>query len=163
MCPDHETLYENGLLHRDISSGNILLTWCDGNSGTTGLGTQGRLIDFDRSKRGEKSAEGLLPVVYPDDPQLLLAFLSSTLRNDAGIKRIDLSVANRALEVIPVDETMSYVKGVVRHMKKHRPVDEQVSLITTDMLLWKPTVSPLYVSLAYSSDMISVDISPIPI
>ena len=122
------------------------------------------MIDFDRSKRGEKSAEGLLPDVYLDDPQLVVASLSSTLRNDAGIKRIDLSVANRALEVIPVAPVAAlYTLDAVRHTKNHRPVDERVSSITTDMLLWKPTVSPLYVSLAYSSHMISVDISPVPI
>ncbi|KAF8889477.1 hypothetical protein CPB85DRAFT_275757 [Mucidula mucida] len=60
----HEYVYYNGLLHQDISPGNIILAWCDEDVGTTGLGTKGCLIDFDRGKYG-KANETEAPAKFP--------------------------------------------------------------------------------------------------
>ncbi|KAF9501313.1 hypothetical protein BDN71DRAFT_1438822 [Pleurotus eryngii] len=67
----HEYVYVNGLLHRDISPSNIILAWCDGDDGTTGLGTKGCLIDFDRGKYGKLNEPILqVPANFPAlDPE----------------------------------------------------------------------------------------------
>lgn len=67
----HEYVYVNGLLHRDISPGNIRLAWCDGDDGTTGLGTKGCLIDFDCCKYGKPNESILqVPANFPAlDPE----------------------------------------------------------------------------------------------
>jgi serine/threonine protein kinase len=52
----HKYLYENGVLHRDISPGNILIKWWPGSEAGQ-PGTSGCLIDLDHAKRGKRSPE----------------------------------------------------------------------------------------------------------
>ena len=62
--PGHKHLYANGVLHRDISPGNILIEWQPGSQLTT-TSSMGCLIDLDSAKIGEKIPDILLPKVDP--------------------------------------------------------------------------------------------------
>lgn len=64
--PGHKHLYANGVLHRDISPGNILIEWQPGSQLNT-TSSKGCLIDLDSAKIGERIPDILLPKVdYPE-------------------------------------------------------------------------------------------------
>jgi len=65
----HKYLYEGGVLHQDISPGNILMKWQPGSQAGQSS-TSGRLIDLDHAKRGKSSSEQEIaqPVDDSGDP-----------------------------------------------------------------------------------------------
>ena len=65
----HRYLYANGVLHRDISPGNIIIEWCP-DSDLDKPSTCGRLIDLDHAKQGMSCSEqkSIYPVAESLDP-----------------------------------------------------------------------------------------------
>ncbi|KAF9008179.1 hypothetical protein BDZ89DRAFT_1079105 [Hymenopellis radicata] len=104
----HGYIYFNGLLHRDISPGNIVLAWCDGEDGTTGLGTKGCLIDFDRGKYG-KTNESVLDV-----PANFTAMAS----NDDLIPLFARDVIINASKATSFDGLIGYVRAAWNHVSR---------------------------------------------
>jgi len=56
MFVGHKYLYDRGVLHRDISPGNILIKWQPGYEGDE-PSVSGCLIDLDHGKKGKPSSE----------------------------------------------------------------------------------------------------------
>jgi serine/threonine protein kinase len=83
----HKYLYENGVLHRDISPGNILIKWqpsCEAGQ----PGTSGCLIDLDHAKKGKPYSEQDIAQPVDDDLDVVSLWCSK--------RRIDMDVARQA-------------------------------------------------------------------
>ncbi|KAF9031218.1 hypothetical protein BDZ89DRAFT_1037587 [Hymenopellis radicata] len=105
----HAYLYENGLLHRDISAGNVIIAWWpDDGAGT--LRTRGCLIDFDRSKMGNRNPKTLPQTQYPD-------------------------VISSAYDVLGA-EYQNYTIAAIKYSLAFPPAKENYT-ITTDRLGWR--------------------------
>jgi serine/threonine protein kinase len=62
----HKYLYSNGVLHRDVSPGNILIEWHPGSEANK-PSISGRLIDLDRGKRGKSFSSSRATAALADD------------------------------------------------------------------------------------------------
>ncbi|KAF8889478.1 hypothetical protein CPB85DRAFT_1441387 [Mucidula mucida] len=116
----HGYVYYNGLLHRDISPGNIVLAWCDEDVGTTGLGTKGCLIDFDRGKYGIENESALeVPATFDavtNDDDLAPLF-SRFFQKDTSTQ---ITIASDAIiagsRVTPLGNVYTYLSTVWTHV-----------------------------------------------
>ncbi|KAF8998468.1 hypothetical protein BDZ89DRAFT_1083195 [Hymenopellis radicata] len=115
----HAYLYENGLLHRDISAGNVIIAWWPSEGATT-LGTRGCLIDFDRSKLGTRNPRTLLTTQLTIRSATLLDYFQS--RKDSP-----LSVSVQADVISSADDVLG---------QTFSPAPENYT-ITTDRLGWR--------------------------
>ena len=126
----HKYLYERGVLHRDISPGNILIKWRPG-SEPGQPSTSGCLIDLDHAKRGkpsiEMSAQSVDDVLVVDEVVLLWC----------SMKNVETEVARQASLFFPSDSvglTITYLKAALEHASEFRPFTEQ--LCTPQYLGW---------------------------
>ena len=110
----HKYLYENGVLHRDISPGNILIKWRPGSEAGQ-HGTSGCLIDLDHAKKGKPSEQ---EIAQPVDDNL-----NDLVQLWCFKKGMDMDVARQALAFFPVtddddDNTIpmiTYLKAVLEY------------------------------------------------
>jgi len=139
MFVGHKYLYERGVLHRDISPGNILIKWRPGSEGDEGSGS-GCLIDLDHAKKGKPSSEmstQSLGVQAVDDTldDVVLLWCSK--------KKVDMEVARLASAFFPIeiddddksDNTIAYLKAALTHASRFRHLNRQ--LCTPQHLRWK--------------------------
>ena len=120
----HKYLYENGVLHRDISPGNILIKWqpsCQvGQPGTSGC-----LIDLDHAKKGKPYSEQ--DVAQPVD-----ANLNHLVELWCSDKGIDRDVARQATAFFPLSGNgdgagalLAYLEAALKHCLTFKPLDGQ--------------------------------------
>jgi hypothetical protein len=107
----HKHLYNNGVLHRDVSPGNILIEWLPG-SDADEPSTSRRLIDLDRGKRGKSNVGKLNSPV--DD------VMNPIVDHWCSLKNVGTDVARHALEFIPVMDdnpspSIAYIFAAVQH------------------------------------------------
>ena len=94
-------------MHRDVSSGNILIKPTDNGSGTVG-----RLIDFDHAKVTEKFAPmKCLDVTSTSKVELHRAVISSHLEMKPD--DLDKKVIIKAFQVVRPDEVFKYICEVL--------------------------------------------------
>ena len=132
MFIGHKYLYERGVLHRDISPGNILIKWRP--SSETDHNTSGCLIDLDHAKRG-KLSEHVTTGSVDDDLDDLVQLWCSTRRVDIDVARW----ASRFFSAKNDDDALpllTYVKAALAHSSKFRPPNAQI--FTPKHLGWKP-------------------------
>ncbi|KAF8626879.1 hypothetical protein AX15_004649 [Amanita polypyramis BW_CC] len=119
---DHQDMYERGVLHRDISMGNILL--CDDGTKCTGM-----LIDLDNAKRTQQKIH--FPARETPPGIVLLVELFEY--------NMDPEIWEGAARYIErLDDLLAYLS----HLWKKRP--PYLQQITTKNLNWSPDVSFIY-------------------
>jgi len=135
MFVGHKYLYERGVLHRDISPGNILIKWRPGSEADE-PSVSGCLIDLDHAKKGEPSSEmstRSLGVQAVDDTldDVVLLWCSK--------KKVDMEVARLASAFIPANQgtgpALTYFEAVLKHASTFRPTTQP--LFTPQQLRWK--------------------------
>ena len=145
MLVAHKYLYERGILHRDISPGNILIKWQAGSEGNQ-PSTTGCLIDLDHGKRGKplpKQVTSQRPVDDDDLDEIVLVWCSK--------KNVKTDVERQALAFFPATDNdndnvgpiITYLMAAVGHALKFRPLNGQ--LCTLQHLGWQsvwPHCSP---------------------
>ena len=132
MFVGHKYLYERGVLHRDISPGNILIKWRPGSEADQ-PSTSGCLIDLDHAKKGKPSEQVAAQSVNDDLDELVHLWCSK--------KRVGMDVGRQALRFFPVKNdnpgpTMVYLNATLEHALKFRSLTKQ--LCTPQHLRWKP-------------------------
>ena len=131
MFIGHKYLYERGVLHRDISPGNILIKWRPG-SEVDQPSTSGCLIDLDHAKKGKAFSSQVTQPVGDD--------LDPIIQQWCSTNRVELEVARRALPLFPmkrnIGPTMTYMDNVLEHASTFRPFTE--GPCTLQHLRWKP-------------------------
>ena len=126
----HRYLYERGVLHRDISPGNILIKWRP--SSETDHNTSGCLIDLDHAKRGELIQD---EVKTPIEDKMIDHIQTAT-HVFANVE-VQKEVARRASEFFPNNalRTLTYLKAALGHASTFRPSHGQPR--TSEHLGWK--------------------------
>ena len=135
MFIGHKYLYERGVLHRDISPGNILIKWRPG-SRADQSSTSGCLIDLDHAKRGKPSSEQLTAQPVDDN-------LGNIVQLWCSMKGVEMDVARQALVFFPVTDDdddnagpiIMYLKAALAHISRFRPLNGQ--LCTPQRLGWQ--------------------------
>ncbi|KDR74425.1 hypothetical protein GALMADRAFT_584049 [Galerina marginata CBS 339.88] len=144
----HKHLYENGVLHRDISPGNIIIGWHPGHE-ITDADSRGCLIDLDHAKEGQKqvvdvilpSAKEVINSDYGDNSdggnspeilhQTMVLFVGRNVRNSAlrrEIKDAELfhpehlpaTIYEQARLIMSQGAASAYVKAALLHALKFR-------------------------------------------
>ena len=133
MFIGHKYLYERGVLHRDISPGNILIKWRP--SSETDHNTSGCLIDLDHAKRGKLIQD---EVKTPVDDKMIDRI--QTVMHVVTNVEVEKQVARLASEFFPVKNddalpSLTYIKAALGHASKFRPSNGQ--LRTPEHLRWK--------------------------
>ena len=135
MFVGHKYLYERGVLHRDISPGNILIKWRPGSEGDEGSGS-GCLIDLDHAKKGKPSSE--MPTQSLGVLELGDA-LDDVVVSWCSQNKVNTEVAHWASAFFPVNQkvipALTYIDAVLEHASEYRPFTEQ--LCTPQHLRWK--------------------------
>ena len=124
MFIGHKHLYKSGVLHRDISPGNILIRWRPGSETTSGC-----LIDLDHAKRGKLVQDEVKTSV--DDK--MIDFIQTGVHVVAHVE-VEKEVARRASEFFPNNalRTLTYLDAALAHASKF-PIPNG-----TRLLGWKP-------------------------
>ena len=104
----HKYLYESGVLHRDISPGNILIKW-QPDSGTGQHGTSGCLIDLDHAKKGKPSEQ---EIAQPVDDNL-----NDLVQLWCSMKGIDMDVARQASVFFPLSGNSGGVVALLAYLE----------------------------------------------
>ena len=138
-CIDHESMYEKGILHRDISSGNILI--CDDDADDTK--DAGMLIDLDHAKySAERRAVPLEKETEADEG--MKAELLRLFHNKQHSKLVPGSdVLSKTLKIFDdiVDAT-TYLRHVFDTLPKCLRNDSDTATIwTADELYWPHQVN----------------------
>ncbi|KAF9031202.1 hypothetical protein BDZ89DRAFT_1111886 [Hymenopellis radicata] len=135
----HAYLYENGLLHRDISAGNVIIAWWpDEGAGT--LRSRGCLIDFDRSKMGNRNPK-TLPHIRIRNPLTEEQIANRLFMvSDFLSEEVPLPVSVKP-EVIPPAHDVTrdhhnYTIAAIKYSLAFPPAQENYT-ITTDRLGWR--------------------------
>ncbi|KAF8963675.1 hypothetical protein BDZ97DRAFT_988602 [Flammula alnicola] len=146
----HKDLYVNGVLHRDISPGNILIEWNPG-AKITPAKSSGRLIDLDHAKDGRKVEDrrsNTDQILDSDDLHIAALSIASEFKKNTKVPpgqfRIQEDVILRAFEVYPSSiRCQVYVVDAIQHALNfnHHPGDGTWSCMT---LNWKQIVEKLY-------------------
>jgi serine/threonine protein kinase len=158
----HKYLYSNGVLHRDISPGNILIEWHSGSEANK-PSISGRLIDLDRGKRGNPypSSSQVTATPADDSDERGKSCPSPSQATAAGAgdgdgddsdnphetfewgsrRRLGSDVVHQALEFFPVrnqDNTpvMTYMTAAVQHALKFKHLTKG-NICTVHNLQWK--------------------------
>ena len=136
----HKHLYKGGVLHRDISPGNILIKWCPGSEADQ-PSTSGCLIDLDRGKRGNQAGNKMKTSV--DD--IMISAVQSLIHGAAGVK-VEEEVACLSLEFPSMDShddpaairfrAINYAGAAIRHASNFRGLTVG-QLCTLQHLQWK--------------------------
>ena len=150
MFIGHKYLYKNGVLHRDISPGNILIKWRPGSETTSGC-----LIDLDHAKRGKLVQDEVKSFV--DDK--MISRVQAAIHAVADVE-VEREVARLSLRFYPMksqdgNPTATRVRAqnsgvaaivhayygvaAIVHASKFRPFTER--LCTPEHLRWKPVSS----------------------
>jgi serine/threonine protein kinase len=128
----HKYLYERGVIHRDISPGNILIKWQPG-SETDQPSTSGCLIDLDHAKKGKVTQ---IEVKNPV-PDKMSVRMQNLIYADTEVK-VEKEVARLLLEFFSKNQTLgpalTYFHAAFEHASKFRPFTEQ--LCTPQHLGW---------------------------
>ncbi|KAA1473322.1 hypothetical protein DENSPDRAFT_839781 [Dentipellis sp. KUC8613] len=107
----HRNLWLRGVLHRDVSTNNILI--CP--KGSDIENTSGCLIDFDYAKKAETFAQILHTAIEPDEPD----FLRSMVQRNANCKKWQITLDQSAAEALArrysdfLDNVPKYVTHVL--------------------------------------------------
>jgi serine/threonine protein kinase len=117
----HKYLYESGVLHRDISPGNILIKWQPGSQAAQSR-TSGCLIDLDHAKKGK-----LAPAkVNTSIDDTVICRVQDVFHAMTGIA-VEKEVARLSLEFFPMVEnnvlsTVTYISAALAHASNFRPL-----------------------------------------
>ncbi|KAF8895784.1 hypothetical protein CPB85DRAFT_211175 [Mucidula mucida] len=136
----HEHLCINGLLHRDISAGNVIIARCPDKGATTPFGTKGCLIDLDRSKLGARNPRTLPQIQSRKSiTQAQIDNRLFTVSDAFFSDDVPLSVSAQA-EVISSAHAVtrdhdSYTTAAIRHYLAFSP-PQKTYIVTTDQLGW---------------------------
>ena len=114
----HKHLYLGGVLHRDISSGNIVIECRPGSDANK---ASGRLIDLDHSKAGKPA----LPILRASVDDRMIGYRQMTVQYSTDIE-VDKDVARFSLEFASngaptkeeQDRSQVYTIAAVRHAKR---------------------------------------------
>ena len=143
MFIGHKYLYERGVLHRDISPGNILIKWRPGSETTSGC-----LIDLDHAKRGKLIQDEVKTSV--DDK--IIDRIKTTIHSITCVE-VEKEVARLLLQFFSVSRntgpTITYFENVLEYASTFRSLKGQVC--TPEHLRWKQVWALSY-SLFYRSD-----------
>jgi len=135
MFVGHKYLYERGVLHRDISPGNILIKWQPGYEGDE-PSVSGCLIDLDHAKKGKPFSEmstRSLGVLARDNAldDIVLLWCSQ--------EKVVTEVARLASAFFPANRgigtALTYLDAVSKHASTFRPTSQP--LVTPQHLRWK--------------------------
>ena len=131
MFIGHKYLYERGVLHRDISPGNILIKWRP-DSEMDKCSTSGCLIDLDHAKRGKLIQDEVKTPV--DDT--MIDRIQTAIRVITDVE-VEKEVARLSLEVSQMNRTKAtaYLYSALDHASNFRPLTEQLN--TAEHLGWK--------------------------
>ena len=135
MFIGHKYLYERGVLHRDISPGNILIKWRPGFRADQSS-TSGCLIDLDHAKRGKPSSESTAEPV--DDN------LNDLVQLWCSMKGVEPELAHQALVFFPVGSgggaglTIMYLEAALAHTLRFRPLNGQICMSHLGWQLVRP-------------------------
>lgn len=129
----HQCLYKKGVLHRDISPGNILIKWQPGIEADQ-PSTSGCLIDLDHAKKGKPSSKQVTARSVDDD-------LDDLVRLWCSKKRVEMDVARLSLEFFPMNQNnalpaLTYLNAALERALTFRPLNQQPC--TPQHLRWKP-------------------------
>lgn len=120
----HKYLYESGVLHRDISPGNILIKWQPGSEASQ-PGTSGCLIDLDHAKKGKPYSE-------QDIAQPVDANLNRLVELWCSDKGIDIGIARQATAFFPLSGNgdgvialLAYLEAASKHCLTFKPLNGQ--------------------------------------
>ncbi len=122
----HKYLYERGVLHWDISPGNLLIKWQPG-SQVGQSSTSGCLIDLDHAKRGKSSSEQ--EIAQPVDDHL-----NDLVQLWCTMKGMEMKLAHQALVFFPVGSsgstglTIMYLKAALAHTLRFRLLNRQLCM-----------------------------------
>ncbi|GLB35546.1 hypothetical protein LshimejAT787_0211110 [Lyophyllum shimeji] len=143
----HQYLYDHGVLHRDISPGNIIIEWLGDHISYTN--SRGRLIDLDRAKEGNKISKAAVPETQEVDPvdysdvRASTPLLSRHIKKSTGVAlqvqklEIEPDVVIRALEAKPnVLEAQAYMVDAVSHTLKFGYLPED-GTCSPEVLHWE--------------------------
>ena len=144
----HKHLYERGVLHRDISPGNILIKWQPGSQADQ-CSISGCLIDLDHAKRGKSSPEQ--EIAQPVDDNL-----NDLIQLWCSMQGVETELARQALVFFPVGggggALLAYLEAALAHPLMFRPLNGQ--LCTPQhlgwQLVWAHCSSFLYLTIASS-------------
>jgi len=132
----HKYLYERGVLHQDISPGNILIKWQPGYEGDE-PSVSGCLIDLDHAKKGKPSLE--MSSRFVDDVPAVDIALNKHVCLWCSDNKVDTEVAHRASAFFPVNQkvipALIYLEAVLKHASTFRPTSQP--LVTPQHLRWK--------------------------
>src|SRR5260221_3762399 len=129
MFIGHKYHYERGVLHRDISPGNILIKWQPGSKADEPSGS-GCLIDLDHAKKEEPSSVSTQSVDVALDDVILVWCSMNKVDKEAARQALTFFVME-SKSTIPV---LMYLEAVLGHASKFRPFTEQVC--TPQHLRW---------------------------
>jgi serine/threonine protein kinase len=133
MFKGHKYLYERGVLHRDISPGNILIKWRPGSEADQ-PSTSGCLIDLDHGKRGTPYSTQAQAPPADEDLNALGAMFTRT--------RVETDVTRQALDFFPAEEeepgpAFTYIKAAIRCALESQGLTKE-QVCTSQHLRWKP-------------------------
>ena len=133
MFVGHKYLYERGVLHRDISPGNILIKWRPDSEPSV----SGCLIDLDHAKKGNPSSE--MSNRFVDDVPAVDIALNKHVLLWCSDNKVDTEVARLGSAFFSVNKktgpALTYLDAVLEHASEYRPFTEQ--LCTPQHLRWK--------------------------
>jgi serine/threonine protein kinase len=149
----HKYLYSNGILHRDVSPGNILIEWHSGSEANK-PSISGRLIDLDRGKRGNSHPSSSQVTATPADdsdergksfpspsqPKAVADKDVNVVRDASAALnswRLETDVARQALEFFHKrNSAINYITAAVEHALKFKHLTEG-NICTVHNLQWK--------------------------
>jgi hypothetical protein len=138
-CIDHESMYEKGVLHRDISSGNILI-YDDVMDDTKDAGM---LIDLDHAKYSANRR----PVPCFQGP-VMDQRRESWYREEHEIE-LELDVVSRAMQIFEKrGEGSVYLDDILETLPECMRNDSDTNIMWTgNKLYWPKEVNPVFLSL----------------
>jgi serine/threonine protein kinase len=129
----HKQLYTNGVLHRDVSPGNILIEWVPG-SEVDKPSTSGCLIDLDRGKKGKSKQSPSQPTAAIADRDV------NTVRDFIDLSSVETDVARQALECLRIHQSYPAIANYITEAVKHALRFEHLTtgnICTVHNLRWK--------------------------